>query len=216
MKAARDPFGRLNGARANGVRLFLHNMQSPINIGMALRVAETYATPVAVFDPAGAFTHADRAKTISDFGCGALQRVGYTPIEDVQVFRAALAQRGQRLIATAVAGDAAWADKFEFLRGDVIAIGNEYDGLPQDLIDGADAVVRIRMADVWTPKPLSHSPIDPGRNKPVANNGAPNLNAAMSAGILCYIAHLALRPSVAEQTPAKRTARRPASKAKRA
>lgn len=184
-------FAKEKGPRAKSMRLLLHNMQSPINIGMALRVAETYAAPVAVFDPKGVFAHPEKQKTISDFGCGALQRVGYVEVADDGEFIGALKAEGARLVATAITGAATPLDEFEFRDGDVIAIGNEYDGLPESIVAAADAVIHIRMADVWTPKPASHSAIDPTRTAPVANDGKPNLNAAMSAGIICYAAFLA-------------------------
>jgi tRNA G18 (ribose-2'-O)-methylase SpoU len=68
----------------------------------------------------------------------------------------------------------------------LIAVGNEYDGLPDDLVASADASVRISMGDVWTPKPQSHNPIDAARTAPVARDGKPNLNVAIAAGIICH------------------------------
>ena len=86
-------------------------------------------------------------------------------------------------------------EKFSFAGGDVIAVGNEYDGLSDTFVADADAVVRISMADVWTPKPRAAQPIDPLRQTSVMRDGSPSLNVAISAGILCHAAFLALWPA---------------------
>ncbi len=46
------------------------------------------------------------------------------------------------------------------------------------------------MAQVWTPKPRSISPIDPARVAPVTRDGEPNLNVAVAGAIICYAAYL--------------------------
>jgi tRNA (cytidine/uridine-2'-O-)-methyltransferase len=173
------------------ITLFLNNLQSPINIGMALRVAETYQTPVMAYDPTGVLADAGKAKTISDFACGAMQRCGLSVIDDpAKVFA-----RGVRVVATTIEARSIALPDFVFQPGDVVAIGNEYDGLPDVFSARAGAALRIPMAEVYTPKPASHTPIDPGRSAPVARDGRPNLNAAMSAGIIVYSAWLALDAS---------------------
>jgi tRNA G18 (ribose-2'-O)-methylase SpoU len=171
------------------VRLFLNSLQSPINIGMALRVAETYSTPVIIYDPTGVLDDDAKRKTISDFACGALQRCGYQLIARAEdVF-----DLGGRVIATTIEPPSIGLPGFVFRPGDIVAIGNEYDGLPADFAARAETAVRIPMADVFTPKPASYTPIDAGRAAPVSRDGKPNLNAAMSAGIIVYTAWLGLQ-----------------------
>ena len=166
-----------------GIRLLLWDLQSPINLGMLLRVAETYRVPVGVLGAAQVPSPATR-----DFACGALERAGFAELADAA---AALAWRGRgRLIATSIDRGAANLPDFRFEPGDVVALGNEYDGLPAAAETAADCRIVIPMADVWTPKPRSASPIDPARVAPVARDGEPNLNVAIAGAIVCYAAYV--------------------------
>jgi tRNA G18 (ribose-2'-O)-methylase SpoU len=166
----------------SGIRLLLWDLRSPINFGMLLRAAETYRVAVAAFG----IDHA-QSSTTRDFACGALERVGFQPLAD----RAALRdwQGDGRLIATSIEPGSDQLPEFRFRPGDVVALGNEYDGLPAELERSADCRLRIPMAQVWTPKPRSSHPIDPTRKAPVARDGQPNLNVAMAGAIICYAAH---------------------------
>jgi tRNA G18 (ribose-2'-O)-methylase SpoU len=166
----------------SGIRLLLWDIRSPINFGMLLRVAETYRAPIAAFG-----TEHSLSATARDFACGALERVGYTEIENVAGLRTW--QGKSRLVATSIERGSESLPDFHFVPGDVIALGNEYDGLPAELESRADCKLRIPMADVWTPKPRSSSPIDPNRTAPVAREGSPNLNVAMAGAIICYAAY---------------------------
>ncbi|MCI4644288.1 MAG: TrmH family RNA methyltransferase [Hyphomonadaceae bacterium] len=177
-------------SQING-RLLLHDLRSPINIGMILRVAETFRFRVAIYDPSGVLDDPARSKTISDFACGALQRLGYARIGSAGELDA-LGRTG-RLIGMTIEPPSVSLPEFDFRRSDIFTVGNEYDGLPADFVARCSLNVTIPMEDVWSPKPKSHSPIDPGRNRPVSNDGKPNLNAAMSAGILIYSAFQGLR-----------------------
>jgi tRNA G18 (ribose-2'-O)-methylase SpoU len=177
----------------SGIRLLLWDIRSPINFGMLLRVAETYRAPIAAFG----MEHSLSA-TARDFACGALERAGYTEIENVSSL--GTWQGKSRLVATSIERGAESLSDFRFVRGDVIALGNEYDGLPPELEGRADCKLRIPMTDVWTPKPRSSSPIDPTRTAPVARDGSPNLNVAMAGAIICYAAHIqALQQWLASQ-----------------
>jgi tRNA G18 (ribose-2'-O)-methylase SpoU len=177
--SARQPHPDQAGS---GIRLVLWGIQSPINFGMLLRVAETYRVGVAAFGP-----DLSQSSTVRDFACGALERAGYSRVDDVAALQA---WRGDgRLIATSIEHGAQPLPDFRFAPGDVVALGNEYDGLPHELEHHADCRLIIPMAAVWTPKPRSASPIDPSRTAPVARDGTPNLNVAMAGAIICYAAH---------------------------
>src|SRR5262249_22489232 len=65
------------------VGLLLYGLQSPINIGMILRVAETYRARISIFDPHRVLDDAERLVTIKDFACGALERRGFQRLDDV-------------------------------------------------------------------------------------------------------------------------------------
>lgn len=167
-----------------GVSLLLYGLQSPINVGSVLRVSETFGIDVDIWDEAGLFTDPVKRDCISDFSCGAVDR-GAFHLLDEHPEKTITAGRS---IATCLADDAVSLTDFRFMAGDRIAIGNEYDGLPKQFIGSANLRLRIPMADVWTPKPKSHRPIDPNRAPRDPTDGTPVLSAAMTAGIIGYIA----------------------------
>ena len=170
--------------------LLLVDLRSPINFGMCLRLAETFAINVLAYDPSKMTQVAEKRGTISDFACGALERKGFVLIDDLDAW---VRPKSVRLVASSIEASAAPLETFSFLQSDIIAVGNEYDGLAEHFVAGADAVVRISMADVWTPKPRAAQPIDPTRARSVARDGSPSLNVAISAGILCHAAYSSLR-----------------------
>jgi tRNA G18 (ribose-2'-O)-methylase SpoU len=165
----------------------LHGLQSPVNIGMILRVAETYRFYVSIYDRYRVLQDAEKLHTMKDFSCGAMDRQGFRLITD----DAALAKmlEGRRLLATSIERSTAALPDHCFQNGDLFALGNEYDGLPDDLFALADTVLHIPLPPMFTPKPASLHPIDPARTAPVARDGQPNLNVAISAGIICYSAY---------------------------
>lgn len=165
-------------------RLLLHSLQSEINIGMILRVAETYQIDVLIHDAHGVFQDTSRVDTVADFACGALERrpPTFVPFDDAS----RLTQSGTRSIATTIVPPATPLPGFTFQDADVIALGNEYDGLPPAFVSASSVRLYIPMANVWTPKPPSRRMIDPSRRTPVARDGMPNLNVAIAAGIIAF------------------------------
>ncbi len=168
------------------LELLLYGLQSPINIGMILRVAETYGFRVSIYDERRVLDDSAKLATISDFACGAMTRWGFHVIKDNEALTGMF--RGRRLIATSIERTAVSLVHHRFESGDVYVLGNEYDGLSDDFLRQADLLLTIPMPQVWTPKPKSLNPIDPTRNKAVARDGQPNLNVAICAGIICYAA----------------------------
>lgn len=166
------------------LRLLLYGLQSPINVGAVLRVAETYGVAVDVWDPPGLFADSGTLRWISDFSCGAYARGAYRLLDAAPSPRAGHGRR----IATCLRGRATSLPDFDFQPGDVVAIGNEYDGLPADYIAAADCRLHIPMPPGYTPKPPSLQPIDPTRPPMDPADGSPVLSAAMSAAIICYAA----------------------------
>lgn len=178
-RAIAEPYG--------GLALLLDGLQSPINIGMILRVAETFQFHVAIRDRYGVLGHPEKVNVIEDFACGAVARRGFRRIADAEGL--AEMRRGRRLIATSIDQNATSTTRHVFLPGDIIVLGNEYDGLPDEDMAAADVVLTIPMPQVWTPKPAARNPIDPARTAPVARDGRPNLNVAMAGAIICYAAY---------------------------
>ena len=176
----------MDDSAKRGLELLLYGLQSPINIGMILRVAETYQFRVSIYDRHRALENPEKFGTIKDFACGAVARWGYRTIEDDAALTQAL--QGRRLVATSIERNTSSLPSHRFQTGDVFALGNEYDGLPDDLVARANEILNIPMPQVWTPKPKSLNPIDPTRTASVARDGQPYLYVAMSAGIICYAA----------------------------
>jgi tRNA(Leu) C34 or U34 (ribose-2'-O)-methylase TrmL len=170
------------------LEFLLYGLQSPINIGMILRVAETYRFRVSIYDRYGVLENAEKFHTVKDFSCGAVDRQGFRLIRDDALLGKML--EGRRLLATAIECSTAALPDHRFQNGDLFALGNENDGLPDELIGRAETVLHIPMPAIFTPKPASRHPIDPARTTPVARDGQPNLNVAISAGIICYSAYL--------------------------
>ena len=160
--------------------LVLKDLQSPINIGQALRVAESFNCPVCLSDQNAVFDSADKKKTISDFACGALQRAGFAE------FDLKKAKTVGRVIATCLDPNAEQLPDFVFTSTDFVVIGNEYDGLPETFIEHCHHKLYVPLATVATPKPASTQATDPARQGFSVEDEAPVLNAAMTAGIICY------------------------------
>jgi tRNA G18 (ribose-2'-O)-methylase SpoU len=179
-------FGADNPPVGAGLELLLYNLQSPINIGMILRVAETYNFGVSIYDSHCVLDAEEKLQTIRDFACGAVTRRGFRRLSDQAAVEVAFA--GRRLVSTSIETRARALPGFRFRPGDVVALGNEYDGLPVAMLASADEILHIPMPQGFVPKPVSRTPIDPARTQPVARDGQPNLNVAMAAGILCYAA----------------------------
>lgn len=169
------------------LRLLLHGLQSPINVGTLLRVAETFGVAVDVWDPAGLFRDAEKLRWIHDLSCGAYSRGTFRLLDEAPRPKEA----SIRTIATCLREEATHLPDFVFRPGDVVAIGNEYDGLPADYIAGADCRLHIPMLAGHTPKPPSLQPIDPARQPVDPGHGSPVLSSAVSGAIICYAASLA-------------------------
>lgn len=176
--------------------LLLYALQSPINVGMLLRVAEVYRRSVFIVDEHHIFDREDARKTISDFSTGALQR---RPPVFISSDDADNAQQrgGGRLIATTSSADAVSAWGFDWRESDCLVLGNEYDGLPIAFEQKADVLVTVPMPEGFLPKPPSFSPIDIARSKGVRNDGRPSLNVATAGAILSFLAYCSLNESSA-------------------
>lgn len=164
------------------IHFLLDNLQSPINIGQCARVAEIYGMDLYIRDQRNLLKNLETLQTVSDFSCGAWQRKKAQILEST----GDTLRKTGRVIATCLQEDAVRLHDFEFENNDLIMFGNEYDGLEPDLIARADAKVYIQMPQIYLPKPFSRKPIDPSRSSEVNQNGIPNLNVAVAAGIVAY------------------------------
>src|SRR5690242_320671 len=85
------------------LELLLYGLQSPINLGMILRVAETYRVRVAIYDRHRVLDDPAKVATMEDFSCGAAARWGFRRIDDAMALSGL--RQGRRFIATSIEAD---------------------------------------------------------------------------------------------------------------
>ena len=141
------------------MRLALYQPEIPQNTGAVLRLGACFKVPVDIIEPCG-FPFDDKRlrRAAMDYGgvC-AFQRHSAWP-----AFLEATAQRqdGGRLVLLSTAAAVPYTD-FAFAPTDVLLLGRESAGVPEEVHARADARVRIPMA-----------------------GGLRSLNVAMAAGIV--------------------------------
>lgn len=124
-----------------GVRLALYQPDIAPNVGTIIRSCACLGVPLDVIEPCGfAFSlHAVR-RQVMDYGDKA-EIVRHASWARFQADRPA-----GRLLALTTHGDAVLWD-FAMRPGDILLLGQESAGLPQDIHDRADARLAIPMAD---------------------------------------------------------------------
>jgi tRNA (cytidine/uridine-2'-O-)-methyltransferase len=124
------------------VRLALYQPDIPQNTGTILRMAACFQVGVDVIKPTG-FDMTDRSlrRAALDY----LPHVAITRHESFSAFEEARTREGHRLIALTTHGRTSHID-FAFAPTDVLLLGRESAGLPEDVRQCADAAVRIPIA----------------------------------------------------------------------
>ena len=185
--------------------IILNALQSPVNIGRILRTCEVFQVNVGISDTHDILKDKEKRKTVSDFACGALDRTDIWSVGDLNKKSTLqnLKKKG-RIIATCIGQKAVELPDFKFKENDMIIIGNEYDGLPLELIKQADAKLYIPMPKILVPKFRSFYPIDPDRQEDVKQNGLANLSASTSANIISYAIYLQARKKQKKRTKTNR------------
>lgn len=124
------------------MRIALYQPDIPQNTGTILRMAACFEVGVDVIMPTG-FDMTDRAlrRAALDY----LPHVTIARHESFSAFEAARQQAGHRLIAVTTHGSVRHTD-FAFAPDDVLLLGRESAGLPEDVRQRADAAVRIPIA----------------------------------------------------------------------
>lgn len=124
------------------MRLALYQPDIPQNTGTILRLAACLGVAVDLIEPAG-FPLGERA----------MRRAGMDYLDHVDMLRhssfAAFSQRresrpGSRLLLLTTRASRAYAD-FDFLAGDILLLGRESAGVPQEVHECADARLRVPM-----------------------------------------------------------------------
>ena len=122
-------------------RLALYQPDIPQNTGTMLRLAACLGVPVDIIEPAG-FDVSDR-----NFRRAGLDYLDYTDITrhvSWRAFEGWRRERGLRLVLATTKGALPYT-AFAFARDDVILLGRESAGVPDEVHDAADARVVIPM-----------------------------------------------------------------------
>lgn len=126
-------------ARGAGLRLALYQPDIPQNTGTMLRMAACLGVAVDIIEPAG-FPVSDRA----------FRRAGMDYLDNVTVdrhvcwadFLAAQQEAGRRIVLCTTRAEVAHTD-FDFRPGDILLMGRESAGVPEDVHRAADARVAV-------------------------------------------------------------------------
>lgn len=125
------------------LRLALFQPDIPQNAGTLLRLSACLGVRVDIIEPCG-FVFDERK--VRRAGMDYIGQARYTRHSSWQVFAAALAQEGRRLVLLTTQG-AERFDHFSFRAGDTIMVGRESAGVPSEIAAAAAARVRIPMRD---------------------------------------------------------------------
>ena len=124
------------------MRIALYQPDIAGNVGTILRLAACWQIPVDIILPCGfPASDAQLKRAAMDYGAA----VDVTRHADFAAFEGAVLNTGARLVALTSAGGTRLTDA-AFRRDDVLLLGRESAGLPQELHDRADLRVRIPMA----------------------------------------------------------------------
>ena len=126
------------------MRLALFEPDIPQNTGAILRLAACLSVAVDIIEPLG-FILSDRR--LKRAGLDYLDAVELTRHRSWQAFEAGRQRSGRkrRLVLLTTRARLAYTD-FAFRADDVLLIGRESAGVPQEVHDAADARVRVPMA----------------------------------------------------------------------
>ena len=166
------------------IRFLLADIQSPINLAQILRTCEAFNhSLVFIHDPRKLFsTH---AATIHDFSCGSSDRLKLEFIDQLKEF---LQTYARRKVATYLDDKSTPLHQFEFMRDDLVILGNEYTGLEERLVDLCDEKLVIELPPGYIPKSPSFQQIDISNT--IRNDVMSSLNVAASAAIIAYKNHI--------------------------
>lgn len=146
--------------RSDGQYVMLENLQDPANIGAIFRTAEALGL-------SGAFLSKDCCDPYNPksmrASMGAVMRLPYLEVEDHVELMKKLKLRNMRPIASVPDGDASRITAIRFFKGVIMCIGNEGNGLTDELLGVCGERVTIPM-----------------------NGRAESLNAATAASILMW------------------------------
>jgi len=121
--------------------LVIDKLQDPGNIGTLLRTAEAAGFGGAVFIKGSGDPFSPKAVRAAS---GAAQRVPIIFTESARDTIALIKSKGKRIVATAMAGSKIYYEA-DLARDAAIVVGNEGNGAEDEILDGADEIIRIPM-----------------------------------------------------------------------
>lgn len=125
------------------MRIALYQPEIAGNVGAILRLAACFSVPVDIIMPCGfAFSDAKLKRAAMDYGAAA-DVTRHACFDD---FAAACADRGRRIVLMTSKGATRLPDVL-FQRQDVLLLGSESAGVPDDVRDRCALRVRIPMAE---------------------------------------------------------------------
>ena len=142
------------------MRLALFQPDIPQNTGTMLRMAMCLNIGVDIIEPCG-FVFSD--KQLRRAGMDYLEQVDVTRHSSWEKFKDSALVRGVRIVLLSTRADTVYTD-FTFHRDDIIMVGRESAGVPDDVFDAANSQLGIPM-----------------------NEGARSLNVAISAAMAALL-----------------------------
>ncbi len=124
------------------MRLALYQPDIPQNTGTLLRTAMCLDMAVDIIEPCG-FVFSDRQ--LKRAGMDYLQDADVTRHSSWDVFKQALDAQGVRLVLLSTKAETVYTD-FSFQPDDIIMVGRESAGVPDDVFAAAHAQLRVPMA----------------------------------------------------------------------
>ena len=121
------------------IRLALYQPDIAANAGTILRLGACLGVPIHIIHPAG-FALTDR--TLRRAGMDYLKQAERVEHTDWMVFKSWLKRETGRLVALTTRGETPLPD-FAFRPDDILLLGRESAGLPEPVLAGADARLRI-------------------------------------------------------------------------
>lgn len=127
--------------RENPLFLVLENLQDPGNLGTIMRTAEGAGVTAVILSNTSVDIY--NPKTIRST-MGSIYRVPFLYTEDLKEVLRLFRDRGIRSYAAHLAGKCTY-DQEDYKGGSAFLIGNESNGLSQELSEAADIYIRIPM-----------------------------------------------------------------------
>ena len=124
------------------MRLALFQPDIPQNTGTLLRTAMCLALPVDIIEPCG-FIFSDRR--LKRAGMSYLNDADITHHSSWEVFRRSILEGKDRLVLLSTKASTLYTD-FSYQENDIIMVGRESAGVPDDVFNAVDSSVRVAMA----------------------------------------------------------------------